>query len=125
MVLGSQIRDLVDAFGDLLAQHLRLARLEFEEDARFVGVRLGLIAALAPMVFIGYGLGCIALALVLARIMPTDLAFGLVGAINLLVGAIGVAVVVRQLSQRKVMHDSQVEVEVSSSLIIPASKEPR
>ena len=89
MALANQLRELVDAFSELVAQHLRLARMELAADARFVGLRVGVIAALAPLILVGYGFLCVALALTLRRVMAADLAFLIVGVLNLLIGGVG------------------------------------
>jgi uncharacterized membrane protein YqjE len=123
MALGTQIHELVDAFSELVAQHVRLARMELSQDARFVGIRVGIIAALAPLILVGYGFLCVALALALRRVMAADLAFLLVGVINLLIGGIGIAVVGRQLSERKVMDATLGEFESSTAVVLPRTAE--
>jgi ABC-type multidrug transport system fused ATPase/permease subunit len=118
MALGSQLRDVVDGFSELTAHHIRLARVELAQDARFIGVRVGLIAALAPLILVGYGFLCVALALVLRRVMSADLAFALVGLVNLIGGVSGIAVAARQLNEKKVMHETLSELEETSSLVV-------
>jgi len=124
MALGTQLRDVVDGFSELVAQHLRLARVELADDAKYVGVRVGIIAALAPLILVGYGFLCVALALTLRRVMAADLAFLLVGLVNLIGGAIGVVLAARQLGSRRVMHESLSELEASSSLLRRAEERP-
>ena len=119
MALANQLRELVDAFSELVAQHLRLARMELEVDARFIGLRVGVIAALAPLILVGYGFLCVALALTLRRVMAADLAFLIVGVLNLLLGGVGIAVVGRQLGGRKVMSATVAELDTSTSLVLP------
>jgi ABC-type multidrug transport system fused ATPase/permease subunit len=118
MALGSQLREVVDGFSELTAHHIRLARVELAQDARFIGVRVGLIAALAPLILVGYGFLCVALALVLRRVMSADLAFALVGLVNLIGGISGIAVAARQLNEKKVMHETLSELEETSSLVV-------
>ena len=55
----------------------------------------------------------------LRRWMADDLAFLLVGVLNLLIGGIGIAVVGRQLSERKVMNATMVELESSTAVVLP------
>ena len=123
MALGNQVRELVDAFSELVAQHVRLARMELKEDARFVGLRVGVIAALAPLILVGYCFLCVALALTLRRWLADELAVLLVGVLNLLIGGIGIAVVGRQLSARKVLDATIVELESSSAVVLPRAGE--
>lgn len=118
MALGSQLRDLVDGFSELTAQHIRLARVELAQDARFIGVRVGVIAGLAPLILVGYGFLCVALALALRRVMSADLAFLLVGLVNLVGGLAGILVAARQLNAKKVMDDTLTELEATSSIVL-------
>lgn len=118
MALGSQLRDLVDGFSELTAQHIRLARVELAQDARFIGVRVGVIAGLAPLILVGYGFLCVALALALRRVMSADLAFLLVGLVNLVGGVAGILVAARQLNAKKVMDDTLTELEATSAIVL-------
>ena len=117
MALGAQLRELVDAFSELVAQHVRLARLELAQDARFVGVRVGVIALLAPLFLVGWGFLCGALALAIHRSLSADLAFLIVGLLNLLLGGIGIGIAAKQLSGRKVMDTTLAELESSTAII--------
>jgi len=117
MSLSVQIRELVDGLGELMAQHIRVAKLELKDDARFVGVRVGVIAALAPLILVGYGFLCAAAAMALARVVAGDLALLLVGVFNLLVGGVGIAVAARQLGRRKVLEVTVAEVEATRAIV--------
>lgn len=123
MALGTQLRELVDAFSELVAQHVRLARMELSADAKFVGIRVGLIAAFAPLILVGYGFLCVALALALRRWMEADLAFLAVGFLNLIIGGVGIAVVARQLGGRKVLNATVNELDTSTALLLPKEAE--
>lgn len=123
MAIGNQLRDLVDAFSELVAHHVRLAKLELAEDARFIGLRVGVIAALAPLFLVGYGFLCVALALALQRVMAADLAFLLVGVLNLLIAGVGIALAGKQLGTRRVLGATKAELETSKALVLP--QEPR
>lgn len=125
MALGTQLRELVDAFSELVAQHVRLARMELAEDARFVGLRVGVIAALAPLILVGYGFLCVALALALRRVMAADLAFLIVGLLNLIVGGVGITIVGKQLGERKVLNATVTELDSSTSLLLPREEQAR
>lgn len=123
MALGTQLREVVDAFSELVAQHVRLARMELSQDAQFIGLRVGIIAALAPLILVGWGFLCVALALLLRRVMPVDLAFLLVGLFNLVLGGVGIYFVAKQLSGRKVLDASMSELESTTALMLPARSE--
>jgi len=124
MAVFPQIREVVESVSELTAQHVRLARLELEEDARFIGLRVGVIAALAPLILVGYGFLCIALALALRRIMAIDLAFLAVGLANLVGGVAGIARVARQLRGRQVMDASLTELKTTSTAILRTEPRP-
>lgn len=121
MAIAQSLRELVDTFSALAAQHVRLAHCELEEDARFVGLRVGVIAGLAPLVVVGYGFVCAALALLLSQVMPMIAALALIGATNLAVGLAGIARTLAQLEARKVMTGSVTEFELTAAL---ARKKP-
>lgn len=118
MALASQLSELFEGLRELATQHLRLARLEVREDARFVGARLGAIAVLAPLILVGYALVCMGLALFLSRFWPTDVAFAFVGALNLVSGVIGAVLAARQLQRRKPMQGTHLEWEKTKEAIV-------
>jgi uncharacterized membrane protein YqjE len=117
MALGAQLRELVDSFSDLVAQHVRLARLELAQDARFIGVRVGFIALLAPLFLVGWGFLCVALALAIHRSLSADVAFLIVGLLNLVLGGVGIGFAAKSLAGHKVMDASLHELESSTSII--------
>lgn len=118
MNLGAQLRELFDGLGELLVEHLRLAKLELKDDARYLGVRLGVIALLAPLVLVGYGFLCVAGALALTPRLGAPLAFCLVGAVNLLGGGLGVAAAARQLGHRRVLGATASELSATRSELL-------
>lgn len=123
MALGTQIRELVEAFSELVAQHVRLARMELAEDARYVGRRVGLIAAFAPLLIVGYGFLCAGLAVGLTAVLSLGWALALVGALNLALGAAGIAVAGRQLGARRLLERTAVELESTRAVLTPGPAE--
>ena len=124
MSVVAQLKELLDSLSRLVAQHFRLARLELKEDARYIGVRVALIAALAPLILVGYGFLCMALALTLQRIWPPDLAFLAVGLFNLVLGGAGIAGVARQLRGHRVLDATVSELEASTGLVLRREQQP-
>lgn len=124
MSLGAQLRELFDGLSELTAQHIQLAKLELKHDARFIGIRVGVIAALAPLILVGYGFLCVAGALALSRVMATDLAFLVVGAVNLVGGLAGVAIAARQLGGKKVLGATALELETTRSVVLHRHDDP-
>lgn len=117
MALGSSLRDVVDSFSELTAQHIRLARLELAADAKFIGWRIGLVAALAPLIFMGYGSLCVALAFALQRVVAPEVSFLIVGLVNVTAGVGGIFVAIKQLQTRPVMKETVSQLEATVSLV--------
>ena len=111
MQLADHFRELVEALSDLIAKHLKLARVELKEDARAIGAQVGQLVAFAPLVVVGYLLLCVAAALFLNRYTAVDLAFLIVAGFNLIVGGVGIFLAVRKLKSRQVMNDTRAEIE--------------
>jgi uncharacterized membrane protein YqjE len=122
MAVLTQIRELVESVSEVTTQHLRLARLELKEDARFIGARLAVIAALAPVILVGYGFLCVALALALRRVLAPDLAFAVVGLVNLAGGLLGIARIARQLKGRGVLSSTVTELKATSAVLHSEAK---
>ncbi len=122
MALIGNLSELVDALSDLVASHIQLARIELKEDARFFGVRLALIAAVSPLILVGYGFLCVAAALALRRVIDADLAFLTIGLGNLAVGLGVIFWAGKQLSQRVPMQHSVEEIESTSLAMSPQGR---
>ncbi len=122
MALGTHLSELVESLGELVASHIALARLEFKADARFYGIRLGVMAALSPLILVGYGFLCVALALTLRRYMEPEFAFLAVGLANLAVAVGGIVIAGRQLAQRVPLEGTTEELQ-TTSLALRARRE--
>lgn len=117
MALVPHVKALVDSFSDLTAQHIRLARVELKDDAKYLGVRVGILAGLAPLILVGYGFLCVAAALALRNLMAVELAFLAVGLFNLLGALLGIAVAAKQLGGRKVLSETAAQLEATALVI--------
>jgi uncharacterized membrane protein YqjE len=109
---------LVGDLANLFAQHVALAKLELRESARSVGLGVAIIAAVAPLVLVGYAFLNAALALALARWMPLAASVALMGALNVLAGAVGVAVAARSF-RRPMMEETVDELERTAHALTP------
>jgi hypothetical protein len=54
------IKETADGFGHLLADHIKLARLELVADVKSYGRQVALIALIVPILFMGYAIVCVA-----------------------------------------------------------------
>jgi uncharacterized membrane protein YqjE len=107
---------LVDGLGQLLAQHVALARLELGEEARGLSRALGTLALFTPLLVVGYAMLCFGLAFALARWLSVPGAVLLVGAANLLVGGVGLWTV-RKAFARPVLQDTTAAVRESAQAL--------
>jgi hypothetical protein len=120
MLPATHLRALVESIQALLDGHIRLFKVELADDAKVIGVQIGKIAAFAPLILVGYGFVCVALALFLRRFISVDIAFLLVGVLNLAVGAAGVALAALRLRDRKVLEGSLAELQASGNAVLTA-----
>jgi hypothetical protein len=114
------LAEVADGLGRLLSEHALLAKAELARDARVYGVQLGKVAVFAPLAVVGYALVCGAAALALARWMGLVGALALVGGVNLVVGAVGLALVARRLEQQEPLQQTLREVQRSATVLAPA-----
>jgi uncharacterized membrane protein YqjE len=88
---SAQTRDalnrLIDGFQTLVREHLALAKIELKEDLNRMARSVMLSAAGLPALVAGYMLLNIAIALLLATVMASWAAFGIVALVNLGAGA--------------------------------------
>jgi len=107
------VRETASGFGQLVADHIKLARLEMTADAKSY-VRDG--AGLLIGVFIlatGYGLACIAAGVGLSPLMGGPLPFACLAALPVIVGAIALAMSVRRMKHVQLMQGTKEEVSRS------------
>jgi hypothetical protein len=107
------IRETVDGLRDLIADHIKLARLELTADAKAYGRSIAVLAVAGLVLAIGYIFGLIAGALELARLWGAPLAFGAVAALHLVVGGIALAWSVGKMKRTRLLHDTVVEAKGS------------
>jgi len=116
------IRETVDGLGRLVADHIKLARLELVADVKVQGRRAVTIALIVPFVFLGYALGCVGLALALGRWLGEAVGFFIVGGFHFFAGALAVAVALARLRNASLMRETANEVSMSlATLARPAA----
>jgi len=126
--LSTLVGRLTDGFSKLVTQHLSLARVEMVEDVRLMGTDMARIAAFVPFVLVGYTFLCAALSVFLARWLGWGGSFAAVGALNLVVGGVGIARATSRLRIHRLMADTTEEINRSVTVLaqarIPAQREP-
>ena len=78
---------LVDGLQSFFREHLALARLELRDDLTRIIKDVALSAAGLPMLLVGYVFAMITFALLLALVLQTWAAFGIIALVNLGAGA--------------------------------------
>jgi len=112
------VRETADGLGQLIADHVKLARVELASDARFYVRDLTVLVIAGLVLFLGYAIACVAAGLALGRAMHnTPLAFGAVAALHLIAGAIGVVLAAKRAKRVRLMHDTAEEVSRSVSAL--------
>jgi len=107
------VKETASGFGQLVADHIRLARLEMTADAKSYVRDIAMLAVGAFIVAVGYGLACIAAGTALARLMGAPLAFVCLAFVHLVVGAIALSLIVRRMKGLQLMHETKHEVSRS------------
>ena len=107
------IRETVDGLRDLIADHIKLARVEMVSDAKTYGRSIAVLAVAGLVLAIGYIFGLIAAALALARVWGAPLAFVAVAALHLIVGGVAMVSSVAKMRRTHPMHDTVVEAKDS------------
>jgi hypothetical protein len=107
------IRETVDGLRDLIADHIKLARVELVSDAKTYGRGLGVLVVAGLVLAIGYVFGLIAAALALGRVWGVPLAFVVLGGLHLVGGGIALAFSVAKMRRTHPMHDTVVEAKDS------------
>ena len=122
--LSDLMARLVDGLGELLAQHVALARLELRDEAHAVARVFGTVALVVPLLVVGYAMMCFAVAFALATRLGVPGAVALVGAANLVVG--GLALVgVRRTLQRPHLPQTSEAVRESAAALAAEAREVR
>jgi len=97
------IKETVDGIGHLIADHVKLARLELVADVKTQGRRVAVVAVILPFVLLGYGLACVGLALALSPWLTTPGAFFAVGGAHFLAGTVAVALALARIDRKSVV----------------------
>jgi uncharacterized membrane protein YedE/YeeE len=111
------VRETASGFGQLVADHIRLARLEMTADAKTY-VRDGGVLLIGGFILaIGYGMACLAAGLALSRVIGGPMAFAALAVLHLLVGAIALGAILRRMKRVRVMQGTKEEVSRSISVL--------
>jgi uncharacterized membrane protein YqjE len=113
------IKETADGFGHLLADHIKLARLELVADVKSYGRQVTLIALIVPIIFIGYAILCVGLAAALAPWLGRAGGLFLVGGAHIVIGALAIMVAVRRLRRAQPLSETVEEMTRSMETFSP------
>lgn len=129
--LGALLKEMADSLGVLIADHVKLARIELQTDVRIYAGALGVSLVAGIVLVFGYLFAWTALALALAQRWSAPVSFAAVAAVHLLLGALSLRAVSRKVQRTKVLRESIVEARGSvralahSALADSAPAQPR
>ena len=109
--IAALLRETADGLGRLIADHVRLAKLELLADARMLVRQASLLLIALPLCVFGYVLLWLGGISALAPLIGRTQAFLLVGGGHLAVGGTALMIAVRRLRRRpRLMDDTVAEV---------------
>jgi hypothetical protein len=118
------VKETADGLGHLIADHVKLARLELVADVKTHGRHVALLALIVPFVFLGYGIAGLGLAMVLAKWIGLPGALFLVGGVHLVGGGIAALMALARLRKARLMHETASEASRSVATLSSATTLP-
>ena len=117
--ISALLTDVADGVGRLVSEHIALARAELTQELDTLGKSFGRVATCLAMLLVGYAFLCAALVAYLAsQGMSAAAALLLVGAANLVVGAVGAYLPLRRISKQRVLRESLEEFDRSAAELL-------
>ena len=111
------VKETASGLGQLVGDHIRLARIEMTADAMSYVRDLGMLLVGAVVLAAGYGLACIAAGLALAKIIGGPLAFACLAFLHVVVGGIALALMIRKMKRVQLMQETKHEVSRSMTVL--------
>lgn len=107
------LKETADGLGQLIADHIKLARLELAADARSYGQGVATLVVAGFVLALGYGFAWLAIGLAVARFCGAPIAFGGVALLHLIVGGVAVSSAVKRMKKPALMRGTAVEASRS------------
>lgn len=111
------VRETADGLGRLVADHIKLARLEIVADAKGYARETAVLLVGALILLVGYGFAWLAIALTLATWLGAPIAFGCVAALHLAAGGVALGAATRRMKRARLMGETASEVSRSVSAL--------
>ncbi|MBX5481158.1 MAG: phage holin family protein [Myxococcaceae bacterium] len=123
--LGAAVARITDGLSRLISEHLALARVELRDDVRALAGSVAGIAVFVPLILVGYGFLCGALALALSPWLGRVGALVLVGGLNVIVGGLGAWRAAAKLKAQPVLETTRVEVTRTTHALASVARPAR
>jgi len=116
------VKETVDGLGDLMAEHVRLSKLELLENLKVMIRQMARAAVVIGFAFVGYLFLCAGVVTVLGPTLGLAGAAFLVGGLHLVGGAIGLVLAMAKLAKTHVLDGTALEVHRTVSALSAASR---
>lgn len=107
------LRETADGLGQLIADHVRLARLELAADARSYGQGVATLVVAGLVLALGYAFAWLAIGLAVALWCGAPIAFGGVAVLHLIAGGVAVSAALKRMKRTRLMRESATAAERS------------
>lgn len=118
----ARLKETADGLGQLVSDHVKLARIELVAEAKSYGRGVAVLAVAAIVLVLGYAFALTAAGLALATLVGAPLAFVIVAAPNLIAGVLGLVYALRKMHQTRILPESGVEAARSVSALGQAAR---
>ena len=117
MEAKDHVKQLGESMSEMLEGHLKLFKMELKDDAAVLAENIVAVAALLPLILVGWGFLCVALGLYLGKFMPLELAYLLMAGLNLVVAGTGIGLALARLSKRNWLSRTKREAQKSVAIV--------
>lgn len=111
------LRETADGLGQLIADHIKLARLELAADARSYGQGVATLVVAGFILSLGYAFAWLAIGLAVARWCGAPIAFGGIAVLHLVAGGVAVSSAIKRMKRTRLMRESATEASRSVSAL--------
>jgi hypothetical protein len=123
----SLVRETAEGLGRLIADHIKLARVEMVADAKTYTRHAALLGVALVVLLVGYVFCWLAAGLALARLIGLPLAMLAVGVLHAVVGAVVLSAARRRMAKTHVLDDTVNEASRTVATLsagVSASRAP-
>jgi hypothetical protein len=118
----ARLKETADGLGQLVSDHVKLARIELVAEAKSYGRGVAVLAVAAIVLVLGYAFAVTAAGLALATVVGAPLAFAIVAAPHLIAGVLGFVYAVRKMQQTRILPESGMEAARTVSALGQAAR---